>query len=187
KRHGLQGPIDDAFTEPFLAVTPTGTPQNAAHAEWVQFTLKRFQNEFDKWMRATVPAVSDAELTDSQIAEHNLILFGDPRSNAVLKRILPELPITWEDGVITVSDRRYAMDDHGLSMIFPNPLNRRRYVVINSGHTFHEKDFLASNAWLFPRLGDIAVQKFSGNADGSFTEETVRADNFNSGWQLARD
>src|SRR4029077_4493202 len=33
KKHGLQGPIDDAFLEPFLVVRPTGTPWNAAPNE----------------------------------------------------------------------------------------------------------------------------------------------------------
>ena len=42
-------------------------------------------------------------------------------------------------------------------VIAPNPLNRNRYVVLNSGHTFHEKDFQGTNALLFPRFGDFAM------------------------------
>jgi len=38
--------------------------------------------------------------------------------------------------------------------------------------------------WLFPRLGDIAVQKFEKQPDGSFEETTVWADIFDSHWQL---
>jgi len=34
--------------------------------------------------------------------------------------------------------------------------------VINSGHTFAEKDFRGTNAWLFPRLGDYSVVSPSG-------------------------
>ena len=30
KTHALQGPIDDAFLDPFLLVRPTGTPWNDA-------------------------------------------------------------------------------------------------------------------------------------------------------------
>ena len=69
-------------------------------------------------------------------------------------------------------------------MIFPNPLNPSKYVVVNSGHTFHVKDFRSSNAWLFPRLGDIAVQKITTNKSGGFDEVTSWSDVFDAGWKL---
>src|SRR5213079_2466494 len=34
KRHGLQGPIDDAFLEPFLMVQPTGQALNETVGKW---------------------------------------------------------------------------------------------------------------------------------------------------------
>jgi hypothetical protein len=57
-------------------------------------------------------------------------------------------------------------------------------VVVNSGHTFHEKDFRSSNAWLFPRLGDISVQKFASAKEGAFEEQTVWSDIFDARWKL---
>jgi hypothetical protein len=42
-------------------------------------------------------------------------------------------------------------------LIAPNPLNPLRYVVFNSGHTFHEEEFKGTNALLYPRLGDYAM------------------------------
>jgi len=95
------------------------------------------------------------------------------------------LPVQWTEDEIIVGGKSFAADSHGLSMIYPNPLNPRRYVVINSGHTFHDNDFKASNSWLFPRLGDIAVQKFSRNSDGSYAEEIVWAASFNAHWALS--
>jgi len=57
-------------------------------------------------------------------------------------------------------------------------------VVINSGHTFHAKDFIASNSWLFPRLGDIAVQKFERSETGDYKETVAWATLFDMNWQL---
>ena len=118
------------------------------------------------------------------ITKNHLILFGDPGSNAILKRVLEQLPIEWTEETIKVGDQEWSAKDHGLSLIFPNPLNRSKYVVLNSGHTFHDKDFRSSNAWLFPRLGDIAVQKITLQKDGSFQEETVWSEVFGERWQL---
>ena len=183
KRRGLQGPIDDAFTDAFICVRGTGEPWSQPLQSWSEWTLKRFESEFDKWLRGRVPVVDDQKLSESDIASKNLILFGDPGSNKVLKQILPKLPVEWSEDKITVHGQTWSTADHGLVMIFPNPLNTRRYVVLNSGHTFHEKDFRASNSWLFPRLGDVAVVKFEADGD-SYHESTAWAEIFNSGWRL---
>jgi hypothetical protein len=55
---------------------------------------------------------------------------------------------------------------------------------VNSGHTFHAADFEKSNAWLFPRLGDIAVQKFEKLEAGGYQETIEWADFFNNSWKL---
>ena len=41
-------------------------------------------------------------------------------------------------------------------LIYPNPLNPKRYVVLNSGFTFREYDYL-NNARQVPKLPDFAV------------------------------
>lgn len=184
KRHDLQGPIDDAFMQPFVCVRGTGTPWSAELNDWAQWTLSRFDREFDKWLRGRIPQIDDTQLTDEMIANQNLVLFGDPGSNQVLAKIVDRLPIRWTKDGLEVNGQEYDTSTHGVSLIYPNPLNPRQYVVINSGHTFHERDFKASNAWLFPRLGDIAVQKFQRKDDGTYDESTAWAALFNSSWQL---
>jgi len=97
--------------------------------------------------------------------------------------VLEKLPVTWSREAIAIGGKTYSTRDHTIVMIFPNPLNTKRYVVINSGHTFHEKDFKASNSWLFPRLGDVAVLKFAKSENG-YEEQTVWAEIFNNAWRL---
>ena len=41
-------------------------------------------------------------------------------------------------------------------LIYPNPLNPKKYVVLNSGFTFREYDYL-NNARQVPKLPDWAV------------------------------
>jgi hypothetical protein len=185
KRHNVQGPIDDAFMQPFVCVRGTGTAWNADHAAWANWTLERFSSEFDKWMRGRVPVVDDKDVTAEMILSKSLIVFGDPGSNSTLAKVLPQLPVKWTRESLEVNGETYDPATHGLAMIYPNPMNPRRYVVVNSGHTFHAADFRNSNAWLFPRLGDIAVQRFA-KVDGGYKEEIVWADLFDSGWKLPK-
>jgi dienelactone hydrolase len=184
KRHNLQGPIDDAFMLPFVCVRGTGTPWNDTQAAWANWTLERFAAEFDKYMRGKVPVVDDADVTAEMMFEKNIVLFGDPGSNSVLAKVVERLPVRWTRSAIEVNGEKYEPATHGVSLIYPNPLAPRKYVVVNSGHTFHAADFEKSNAWLFPRLGDIAVQKFGKAEAGGYQEDVVWADFFNSSWKL---
>lgn len=177
KRPGLQGPIDDAFRGAFLVVRPTGTPiAPASHAAAMK-RMERFQNEFAKWMRGDVPVVNDADLTAEQIAANNIVLFGDPGSNQVLARILDDLPpLEWTAEALKVAGQNYDVAANLPVLIYPNPLNPDRYVVVNSGHTFGETEFRGTNALLFPRLGDWAVLSAA-------DESTVAAGLFDEQWR----
>jgi len=187
KRPALQGPIDDAFMSSFVCVRGTGQPWNEVSDRWAEWTLDRFVQEFAQWMRGDVRIIDDMALDDATIASSHLVLFGDPGSNAVLNRILSKLPVDWTAARIRIGEQEWPANEHGLSLIFPNPLNPSKYVVVNSGHTFHEKEFRSSNAWLFPRLGDIAVQKITKNKSGGFDEVTSWSDVFDAGWKLKPD
>ena len=83
----------------------------------------------------------------------------------------------------------YLAKTHAPVLICASPLCANRYIVINSGHTFHEKEFAAFNYLLFPRLGDWAVIKLEPGVgqwrpgSPTFPEEIVRAGYFNEEWR----
>jgi hypothetical protein len=95
----------------------------------------------------------------------------------LIGKINSKLPVRWSSSEIVAGDQRFPAADHTIALIYPNPLNTSRYVVLNSGHTFGEKEFRGTNALLFPRLGDWAVVRKS---DGA----VVAAGLFNEHWQL---
>ncbi len=151
KRHGLQGPIDDAFRDSFLCVRPTGRPADPGAHKLSLARLEEFQKTWGKFLRGDIRIKDDREVTAEDIRNHNLILFGDGGSNSLMGRVLPGIPV-----------RGKAGDGQILAAIYPNPLNASKYVVLNSGHTFSDKEFRATNALLYPRLGDWAVLDASG-------------------------
>ena len=95
KRPGVQGPIDDAFTAPFLCVRGTGRPWNPAVGAWADASLRRFAYEWARYMRGELPLKDDTEITAADVRTKNLILFGDPGSNPWIAWALPKLPFTW--------------------------------------------------------------------------------------------
>lgn len=138
KRHDMQGPIDDAFMDAFLNIRPTGTPMNEMAGKWAASEMDHAAKLWRSQMRGDAPAKDDTAVTDADIANSNLVLWGDPQSNKVLARILAKLPIQWTADSITLGTRKFPSATHAPIMIYPNPLNPKKYVVINSGITFRE-------------------------------------------------
>mgnify|MGYP001008678643 CR=1 FL=1 len=158
KKPGVQGPIDDAFTTPFLCVRGTGKPWNGAVQAWADASLRRFAYEWRRYFRGDLPVKDDTEVTPDDLKRCNLILFGDPGSNKWIKEVLPHMPLTWAKKGVEFRGERYPAADHVPVLIQPNPLAQGRYVVFNSGHTFREKELASLNYLLFPRLGDRRKQ-----------------------------
>jgi len=191
KRPGVQGPIDDAFASAFLCVRGTGRPWNPAVGAWADASLRRFAYEWARYMRGDLPVKNDTEVTEADVRTKHLILFGDPGSNPWIAQALPKLPVTWTRDTVKLGTESYAAKDHAPVFINPSPFPGAgdHYVVLNSGHTFHEKEFAAFNYLLFPRHGDWAVMKLSAGAEAwkpgtpTFPEEAVRAGYFNEAWK----
>ncbi len=99
------------------------------------------------------------------------------------------LPVAWTRDEVRLGDQVHSARDHAPIFIAASPFAADRYVVMNSGHTFHEKEIAAFNDLLFSRLGDWAVIKIAPGAEQwqpsspSFPEEVLRAGYFDENWQ----
>jgi predicted esterase len=184
KTAGLQGPIDDAFMDSFLCVRGTGTPWHDEVQKYAEAGLEQFRDDWQKYFRGSLPIKRDDEVTDDDISRRNLILFGDPGSNSVLAQVLDGLPLQWGKDRIRIGDKSYAAAEHVPVLIYPSPLNPTRYVVLNSGHTFHAADLRGTNALLYPRLGDYAVLKVTGGETP--TAEVATSGLFDDDWRTTR-
>ena len=169
----------------FVCVKGTGAGWNDLTAASADAQLRRFEKEWDKWMRGKLIVKTDKEITERDIKEKHLIVFGDPASNSLIARALPKLPITWNREQLVVAGQKYDSHKYLPILIYPNPLNPKNYIVINSGHTFHEEDFKGTNALLIPRLGDYAVVRPMPTAREPAAFEVMKAGIFDDDWKFA--
>ena len=176
KRHGLQGPIDDAFMDSFVMVTPTGKPLNEKVGAWVASEQDRAITSWRRFFRGDARVVKDDAVSDTMIAESNLVLWGDPSSNKVLSKIADKLPLKWTEKNLTVGAKTYDADSHAAVLIYPNPLNPKKYIVLNSGYTFQTQSAM-SNARHVSMLPDWAVMDVG-------VKQVVTADFFGEKWEL---
>src|SRR5438876_4689918 len=68
KMHALQGPIEDAFLDPFLLVRPTGTPWNTQVNDQALRTLQRFDRMWAKFFRGHPYVKADKDVTEADLA-----------------------------------------------------------------------------------------------------------------------
>ncbi|HTI52121.1 MAG TPA: hypothetical protein VL475_14260, partial [Planctomycetaceae bacterium] len=174
KRHGMQGPVDDAFVDSFLCVRPTGSGTKAT--DYGLQEMARLQHDFSKWLRGEPRVKDDRAVNASDIADSNLILFGDPWSNSMIAKVVSKLPVRWTRTQITLAGQTVDAATHAAVLVYPNPLNPKRYVVINGAHTFSDSDWKGTNANLYPHIGDYALVRL---ADG----EIVRSGFFDEHWK----
>jgi len=87
---------------------------------------------------------------------------------------------------------RYAAADYAPALICESPLAgaNGRYVVLNSGHTFHEKELASLNYLLFPHLGDWGVWKLGSGVPKTpsdlLDEQLAGTGLLNEDWQFPR-
>jgi len=183
KQHGLQGPIDDAFMDTFVFVKPTGQGSHPAVSQWVDSEMRRAVTHWRRHFRGDAVVVADTDVTEELIASAHLVLWCDPSSNRVLGKIVEQLPIRWS--AESIQTRRTAWDasHHVPVLIYPNPLNRKKYVVLNSSFTYRDYAYL-NNARQVPMLPDWAIIDINTPAGSVWPGKVMQADFFDEGWRL---
>jgi dienelactone hydrolase len=142
KKVPLFGPIKRAFFSPFILVygttgDQTSTENNLHLARSYAYTW---------WMRANgfVEIMPDTEVTREITDQFNMILFGNNETNSYVKSINSKLPINIDDyqfrmyiDNIEEPDLHFRIDkewieadDLCLMEIYPNPLNKEKFVLV---------------------------------------------------------
>ena len=117
-------------------VAPTGPAFNEKVGKWTAGEMQHAVEHWRRQFRGDARVKNDKDITEADIAAHNLILWGDPSSNAVLAKIADRLPIRWTKDGVQVRRQDVSSGHHVPVLIYPNPLNPKRYVVLNSGFTY---------------------------------------------------
>jgi hypothetical protein len=167
----------------FVFIRPTGKALNDKVAAWSSAELDRAINQWRGMFRGKARVKSDAEISDADIANSNLVLWGDPASNSVLAKNIDRLPIGWNSQTVKIGEQSFAANSHVPVLIFPNPLNPKRYVVINSGPTFREAHYL-TNAQQTPKLPDWAVVDLSVAPSAFAPGKIAAAGFFDEQWEM---
>jgi pimeloyl-ACP methyl ester carboxylesterase len=181
KTHALQGPIEDAFLDPFLLVRPTGTPWNTEVNQQALRSLQRFDRMWAKFFRGYPYVKDDSDVTEADLAKYHVVLFGDPGSNKWIAKMAGKLPVKWTKDTVMLGGQNFPASENFPALIYPNPLNPAKYVVLNTGLTIVDRDY--NGDYGMPRWGDYAIVKAKA---GSEVPDLQLAGLFDEHWQLQK-
>ena len=181
KAPGLQGPIDDAFMDRFVVVKPSGQARRSYADRWARREMDRLTEQWRSQFRGDALQVLDLDFKQDDWKDAHWILFGTPETNAMIKRLMPYLPIEWQTDQLVMGTHRFDAARHVPVMVYPNPINPGKYVVINSAFTFRG---FGSNATQIPMLPDYAVIDSRTRATDSSPGRVLLAGFFDESWQF---
>ena len=103
-----------------------------------------------------------------------------------MRKIADDLPVQWEAERIRIGDKKYDGANHVAVLIYPNPLNAKKYLVLNSGFTYREYDYL-NNARQVPKLPDWAVVEVKVPVSSRSPGGIAAAGFFGERWELKEE
>lgn len=179
KKHGLSGPIQDVFMErPVLMVYGTAEDKTpAATQRMLDDIVTRLLGSGDGsgFLHNGFERKADSAVTEKDIADKNLIVVGTPKQNRFLMKMADKLPATFLDDGVKIAGKEYRGPDVGLVMIYPNPLNPERYVLLLP------EVYWGTKTWDYP---DYLVLRAP--QQGSKMGAILAKGNFDARWQIAK-
>ena len=123
-----EGPINDFFSSSFLVIISTIgniTEQKVNKAALDTIAANWKSNYFNDCI-----IKQDKSLSKADIKNNNLILLGSQNSNFIIRKIYNKLPLKINPNYIQVSDKKYKGNNLVYALVYPNPLNPKKYVLI---------------------------------------------------------
>jgi len=143
KRHQSSGPIGDLFYDGLLLVPGTsGSEEECFYNDWVAGHATGYFSSRNGGVHrggimgdntVELPVVRDVDLRDDDRDGNNLLLYGTPSTNAVLRQFEGQLPLAFEGDAIRLADNLYRGERTAVCAVFPHPHNPQRYVAVHGG------------------------------------------------------
>lgn len=161
KNKFLHGPVSDIFTEQY-AVVWKGDEGVKSLAEQIA---------------GSGPCFAESNLPDGLVNTHNILFVGRPDKSKLFAKIADKLPVTIQDGRLVANGQVYE-GDFGTLFVYPNPLNRQKYLAVLSGST--DKVFNAIKWDKIKSKGDADVNIFKVSENNEI--DWLISEKFNTVW-----
>lgn len=128
KNSKAAGPISDIFNTPFAIVIGTSSTDPAMN-EICRRKAEAVVTFWKQWQHQAPRVFKDSELSNDDASRYSLLLIGGPNENSAFKKLGGKIPLEISPDRIKIGSRSFEAADARVQIIYPNPLNRQRYVL----------------------------------------------------------
>lgn len=175
--------MEDAFLSRFIVVLPEGAGMSEETTKWAATESAHFISRWRSLMRGDPIVKKASQVTPEEMQNSHLILWGDARSNPLIAKLLPKLPLRWTPDEVGLAGQMFPGVNHMPLLACPNPFAPHRRVVINTGLTFREAHD-RTNSLQNPKLPDWAILDVSQPPTAEAAGKVVAADFFDTKWKV---
>jgi predicted esterase len=141
----IGGMISDIETTPFAVVIGT-ISNDSLMTKLINNKAKEFINYWKNWQKYEPRVFKDTELTESDMKKYSLILYGSAEANLISKKLGDKIPLKVSPEEIEITGKKFPAKNACITMIYPNPLNADRYVLV-IGATSSSGMFFSDNMY----------------------------------------
>ncbi len=130
-----------------------------------RYAAEQVQSKCFNWLEHEVPVRKDFELTDADIASHDLIFVGRPETNSALAALVPKLGLKYDGAAFQVGGGEYPYDRDSLVWAGASPVDAKRLVIVVAGNSPLQtvkaaKEFHGDAAWNVSDNGQLIASGF---------------------------
>lgn len=174
KRKDLEGPLYDALSDRVILVYGTKDGGTGTRDQALKFAWWGELPDLHFMVRP------DTAISEKDIAESHLVLFGDEKSNRIIARINDRFPVRFQGGRVTAGNESWPREDVAFKCVYPNPLNPKRLVLLNYADQWEYAGGLMSFVG-FKLIPDYYVHRRGSNQP--YGAEVLKAGYFDKKWQ----
>lgn len=145
KRNMSSGPISDLFFDRTILVPgTTGSDESTFFNRWVASNAASYFKQRNGGVHrggimgensVDLAVIDDADLSEDDITDNNLLLYGTNESNSIIELFRDRLPVRFTGKSIKLAGKAYDADRVSVFAVFPHPGNPDRYVAVHGGVT----------------------------------------------------
>ena len=129
KNPEIEGPLSQVTTTPFAVVIGT-ISKDSLMVKLCRQKAQEFVNSWKDWQKYEPRVFTDKELTEDDMKNYSLILYGGPEANLITKKLINKIPLKISSEEIEVTGKSFKVKDACIQMVYPHPLNSKRYVSV---------------------------------------------------------
>lgn len=100
-----------------------------------RYAAEQWQKQFLDQFESAVAIRKDFEVTEKDLADHDILFIGRPETNSALAAWAKPLALDYDGAVFQLAGKDHSSENDAVVLAATNPLNKKRMVLIAAGNS----------------------------------------------------